>query len=234
MSVYSCFDNVIGISRKADLCVDTSFADGSSSGLYIDELPGMALSILNSTGGNATLLEKMENARENAINAFKIDALREILKTKEPTRMKFIGDIGAKAFTTTMSSDTYHGLRMYSDINGGSFTLRGITLILNVTEAVTLNIWSGQDEEDGGALLYTYNLTSLANRPKYNAITPLELTLNGNYYFLITTTGLPYNNKLCCNCNGHKWCFNRPGAGALRAPDGAAQLGLRRRAGGGA
>lgn len=208
MSIYSCFNNVIGTSRKEDLCVDHTYGYTSDSGLYIDELPGMSLRILNSVGGNADLIEKIENAKENAINAFKVDAIKEILKTKEPARLKFIGDVGGKSFTTTMSSQTYHGLRMYSDINGGSFTLRGITLILNVTEAVTLNIWSGEDEEDGAVLLYTYNLTSLAGRPKYNAITPLELTLDGNYYFLYTTTGQPYNNKLTCNCNGHKWCFN--------------------------
>jgi len=207
MSVFSCFDGVIGLSRKEDLCTDTD-AYSSESGMYLDELQGMSLRILNSAGGNSTLLEKMENARENAINAFKIDALQEILKTKEYQRMKFIGDIGGKSFTTKMSSQTYHGLRMYSDITGGSFTLRGITLILDVTEAVTLNIYSGEDEEDGGAALYTYALTSLANRPKYNAITPVELSLKGNYYFLYTTTGQPYNNKLGCNCNGTKWCFN--------------------------
>jgi hypothetical protein len=208
MSVYSCLAEIIGISRKTDLCVPTSYVDNSQSGLYLDELQGLGLRILNSTGGNATLLEKMENAKENAINAFKIDAIKEILKTKEPARLKFFGDIGGKSFTTKMSDQTYHGLRMYSDVNGGSFTLRGITLILDVTEAVTLNIWSGEDEEDGGALLHTLNLTSLANKPKYNAITPIELPLDGNLYFLYTTTGLPYNNKLGCNCNGMKWCFN--------------------------
>lgn len=208
MSIYSCFDGVIGLSRKEDLCVDTSYADTSDSGLYLDELPGMALRILNSVGGNTTLLEKMENARENAINAFKIDALKEIMKTKEPARKKFIGDIGAKQFTTTMTADTYHGLRMYSDIIGGSFTLRAITLILSVTENITLNIYSGEDEEDGAAALYSYALTSLAGRPKYNAITPVELSLDGNYYFVYSTTGQPYNNKLTCNCGGHKWCFN--------------------------
>ena len=208
MSIYSCLSDIIGVSRKADLCVDTSFADDSKSGLYLDELQGLALRIVDSAKGNYTLLEKMENARENAINAFKVDAIKEILKTKEPSRLKFFGDIGGKSFTTKMSAETFHGIRMYSDIIGGTFTLRGITLILDVTEAVTLNIWSGQDEEDGAALLYTYNLTSLANRPKYNAITPVELPLDGNYYFVYTTTGQPYNNKLTCNCGGVKWCFN--------------------------
>jgi len=207
MSIFSCFDNVIGISRKADLCTDTD-AYVSESGLYIDELQGMALRILNSTGGNATLLEKMEAARENAINAFKVDALSEILKTKEPARSKFNGDIGSKSFTSKLSDADYYGLRMYSDVYGGSFTLRGVTLILDTTEAVNLLIYSGEDEEDGANPLYTIALTSLAGRPKYNAITPIQLPLDGDYYFLYQTTGLAYNNKLTCNCGGFKWCFN--------------------------
>lgn len=207
MSIFSCFDNVIGISRKADLCTDTGVYE-SESGLYLDELQGMSLRILNSAGGNVSLLEKMENARENGINAFKVDVMSEILKTKEPARKKFIGNIGGKSFTTKLSDDTYHGIRLYSDIYGGSFTLRGVTLMLDVTEAVTLEIYSGETDEDGAAALHTIALTSLANRPRYNAITPIELNLTGNYYFLYTTTGLPYNNSLTCNCGSFKWCFD--------------------------
>jgi hypothetical protein len=210
MSVYSCLREIVGFTRETDSCVsgyDPSYSD-SDSGLFIDELPGMGLRILNSTGGHYDIWEKMTNASENAINAFKIEVLKEILKTKEPARPKFKGDIGEKSYTTTLSSDTYHGLRLYSDINGGSFTLRGITLLLNVSGAITLTIWRGEDEEEGATALYTYNLTSVADRPKYNAITPIELTLDGNYYFLYTTTGLPLNNKLGCNCGGYKWCFD--------------------------
>ena len=207
MSIFSCFDGVIGISRKADLCTDTD-EYSSKSGLYLDELQGMGLRTLSPAGGNATLLEKMENARENGINAFKIDVMTEILKTKEPARKKFVGNIGGKSFTSKLSDDTYHGLRLYSDIFGGSFTLRGVTLILDVTEAVTLEIYSGETDEDGATALHTIALTSLAGRPKYNAITPIELNLLGNYYFLYTTTGLPYNNNLTCNCGSYKWCFD--------------------------
>ena len=200
MSIFSCFDNVIGVSRKADLCVDDAYVDNSDSGLYIDELPGMSLRILNATGGNTFLLEKMANAKENSINAFKVDVLREILKTKEPARSKFIGDIGGKSFTSKLASDTYHGLRMYSDIKGGTFTLRGITLILDTAyvlpATVTLQIFSGDDDEDGGSELTHIHLNSLAGRPKYNAITPIQLPLDGDLYFLYQAAGLPYNNKL--------------------------------------
>jgi hypothetical protein len=218
MSVPICFDEIIGLTRKEDICLDGYLSDYSvsDSGLYIDELQGMSLRILNSTGGNYDIWEKMTNAKENAISAFKVDVMQEIFKTKEPAHKRFIGDIGGKSFTAKLSGDTYQGLRMYSDIYGGSYTLRGFTFILDTTEAITLKIFTGEDDETGANPIYTIvhnsvgtDLMSLAGRPKYNAITPIELPLIGDYYFLIeNATGVPYNNKLTCNCGGHKWCFN--------------------------
>jgi hypothetical protein len=210
MSIYSCFSGVVGFTRKEDICVDdyvSSYSD-SDSGLFIDELPGMALRILNSTGGSYGIWEKMDHARENAINAFKIDVLSEILKLKEPARKNFIGNIGGKSFTSALTPDTYHGLRMYSEITGGTFTLRGVTLILNVTEAVNLLIYTGENDEDGATPIHTIPISSLAGRSKYNLVTPVQLPLSGNLYFLFQTTGLPYNNTLTCNCGGFRWCFN--------------------------
>jgi hypothetical protein len=218
MSVPLCFESIIGFTREEDDCVAgylPEYSD-SDSGLFIDELQGMSLRILNSTKGNAGIWEKMSNATQNAIAAFKVDVMQEILKTKEPARDKFWGDIGSKPFTTKMSADTYHGLRMYSDIIGGSYTLRGVTFILDKTENMTLKIFTGQNDEDGALPIYTITtnkagglLTSLANRPHYNEITPIQLSLTGDYYFLYeTATGVPYNNKLTCNCGGVKWCFN--------------------------
>lgn len=211
MSLPLCFENIIGITRKADLCVGTSYADTSESGLYLDEIQGLPLRTVNASGGNFTLLEKMANAKENAINTFKIDVLAEILKTKEPARKKFYGDIGGKSFTSKLTGYDYHGLRLYSDIIGGAFTLRGVTVILDTAEAITLEIWTGDDDETGGAAIKTIVLgNTLAGRPKYFAITPYEMSLTGDYYFLYQTAGgVPYNNKLTCNCGGFKWCFDK-------------------------
>ena len=210
MSIYTCLHDVIGFTRSEDTCVDDYDASYSvsDSGLYIDELPSMNLRILNSTGGSYGIWDKMTNARENAINALKIDAMREVLKYKEPARQRFIGAIGGKSFSSVLSSDTYHGLRMYSDIVGGTFILRGVTVILSVTEALTLDVYTGETDEDGAAAIESIALTSLAGRPKYNAVTPIEFDLEGNLYFLYTTTGVPYNNKLTCNCGGYKWVFD--------------------------
>lgn len=205
MSIPTCFQEVIGFTRSEDVCVDGYLSEYSTSdsGLYIDELQGLNLRILNSTGGSYGIWDKMNNALENAISSFKVDVLKEILKTKEPARANFIGNIGGKSFTTKLPSKTYHGLRMYSDIYGGSYTLRGVTIILDTTGPVNLLIY------DEYSLLHTVAITSVAGQPKYTAITPIQLSLVGNYYFLFTgASGLPYNNKLTCNCGGHKWCFN--------------------------
>jgi hypothetical protein len=208
MSANLCFDYLIGYSRKEDLCVSEDWDDlyaVSESGLYVDELPGMPQRFIDSLGGNYDIWEKMANAKENAINAFKIDVISEIYKYKEPSRQRFYGDIGRKSFTTKLTHYDTRGLRMYSDIIGGSYALFGVSFILDITGAVDFSIL-----DENYDVIYSTLLLAQAGRVKYNLLpTPITLPLNGNYYFLYdSTTSLPYNNELTCHCGGWKWCFN--------------------------
>ncbi len=203
MSVPVCFEEIIGLTRTIDACSDLYNISTSDSGLFLDELPGLSLKILSATDNSTTIMEKYERAKETAINSFKTDALQAIFKYNEPRRQRFSGDIGGKCFTRLLDSNTYYGLRMFSDIRGATFTLRGVSLILNTTEAVNLQIYDDYD------LLYTFPLTSQAGRPHRTDIAALELELNTNYYFLISPAGLPYSNKLTCGCGGYHWCFNQ-------------------------
>lgn len=204
MSINPCFQYIFGFTRSEDQCVndyDASYSL-SDSGLYMDELQGTSLRILDAVGGKDSIWEMMERARQNGINAFKTDIFAELLKYNEYRREKFTGEIGHRRFTQVISKTTYHGMRIYSDIRGGVFTLRGVTLNLNSTEAVNLLIY------DDFELLHTVALTSSAAKPQYNAITPIDLDLNGNYYFIYAPVGTPYNNKMTCGCGGYRWCFN--------------------------
>ncbi len=205
MSVNSCFASVIGLARNQDLCVsgwDAGFAV-SDSGLFLADLQGLSLKILDSAKDGKTLWTMMDNARMNGINKFKADIQTEIMKYNQYRRQNFTGDIGYRRFTQSITKDTYHGLRMYSNIRGGVFVLREVTLNLNSTEAVNLAIY------DDFELLYTVALTSEANKPKKTTLaTPIELDLNGNYYFIYAPVGTPQNNKMTCGCGGYHWCFN--------------------------
>jgi hypothetical protein len=204
MSVNGCFSQIIGFSRSEDICVDdwdASYAL-SDSGLYIDELQGMSLRILDAVGGKDSIWSMMDRARTNGINTFKTDIFTELLKYNEYRREKFTGEIGHRRFTSVITKHIYHGMRFYSNIRGGVFTLRGVTLNLNSTENVNLLIY------DDFTLLHTIAISSTAGQPKYNAITPIDLELNGNYYFIYAPIGTPYNNKMTCGCGGYRWCFN--------------------------
>lgn len=204
MSQPACFDSIFGFSRSSDSCVDgwdPSYAL-SESGNYLDELPGMSLRILDAVGGKDSIWELMINARQNGINTFKADIFSELMKYNEYRREKFQGEIGHRRFTQVITKDTYHGMRLFSDIRGGVFTLRGVTLNLNTTENVNLMIYDDFD------LLHTVAILSEAGKPKLTSITPIELTLNGNYYFIYEPVGTPYNNKMTCGCGGYRWCFN--------------------------
>jgi hypothetical protein len=61
---------------------------------------------------------------------------------------------------------------------------------------------------DDFELLHTVQISSVAGKPHYTAITPISLDLNGNYYFIYSPIGSPYNNKMTCGCGGYHWCFN--------------------------
>ena len=199
-----CLENVIGFTRQECECIGDYETDysASDSGLFVDELQGMSLRILDSFGACPYLWEKMTNARLNAINAFKTDIMIEILKYKEPIRTRFTGDIGYKQSKALVGAvNDYYGLRMYSDVRGGTFTLRSITVMLNTTEALNLYIY---DEYD---LLYTIPITSQADRPKTTDIVPIEFALDRNYYFLIDPVGTPYSTRLTCGCGTYHWCF---------------------------
>lgn len=204
MSVNLCYTDIFGFSRNEDLCVndwDPSYAN-SASGLYMDELQGMSLRILNAVGGKNDIWTMMDNARTNGINTFKTDIFQELLKYNEYRREKFTGEVGHRRFTQVITKDTYHGMRIFSEIRGGVFTLRGVTLNLNSTENIDLYIY------DDFELLHTVTISSEAGKPKYTAITPIDLSLNGNYYFIYSPVGTPYNNKMTCGCGGFRWCFN--------------------------
>lgn len=208
MSLYSCLQNVIGFAPANCECIDdfTQEYAISDSGLYVTELQGMSLRILDSLGGCEDLWQKMTRARENAINAFRVDLAMAMTKYKEPIRGGFSGAIGGKyigsKFIATDASN-YYGLRMYSDIMAGTFTLTGVSLILNSTETVDLEIY------DDFQLLTAIPVSSQANRVHFNDLNPpLQINLDGNYYFLIRPVGRAMRNRLTCGCGGYRWCFD--------------------------
>lgn len=210
----NCWNNIVGITRS-DLCVDTSERpadyDISLSGLYLDELKGMNLKFVEDTG--YSLWGKITNAYENAIRAFKIDVISEILKNHKTRYDPFIGNIGSQRFTRSLAlTDSYAGIRMYcNDIKGAFFTLKSIGVLMNKTETFDIDIYDNLSDD----ILHKIEVNSIANKISItNLATPIDLQLsddnydNMEYFFLYNRgTKQPKDNKPTCGCGGVNWCF---------------------------
>lgn len=215
----SCWDNIIGITRKEDFCIDDVDRpvdyNISKSGLYIDELKGINLRFVQDLGtqnSSDDLWTKIERAKENAIRTFQMDILSEIRKLNSPRIDLFKGNIGSQKYTRNLAlTQTYAGVRMYCNaIRGGYFHLTGINTIFATTGAISISLYSNLSPDP----IETFTLNTIANRVESNA---LNITLplwndeydNLEYYFIYEPTQTPKDNQPTCGCGGVQWCFNR-------------------------
>lgn len=210
----NCWDNIVGFTRSENCVYDydrPSDYNVSLSGLYLDELKGMNLQFIEDTGQE--LWVKLSNAYENAVRAFKIDVMSEILKNHKPRYENFIGNIGSQRFTRNLAlNKQYAGIRMYcNDIKGAFFTLKAIGVLMDKSETFNIDIYDNLSETP----IDTIEVTSIANQLNItNLATPLELQLsdanwdNLEYFFLYERgTKQPKDNKPTCGCGGVHWCF---------------------------
>jgi hypothetical protein len=210
-----CWANIVGYTRLEE-CVDDINRpidfDVSLSGIYLDELRGINLNMIEDTGGELWI--KLRNAYENAIRTFKVDVFSEILKNHKNKYDNFVGNIGSQRFKNSLSlTKNYAGIRMYcNDIKGGYFTLKAIGVLMDKTETFDIDIFDNLTDEP----IETIEVNSIENKISIkNLDTPIVLQLsNDNYdnmeYFFLYNRGVkqPKNNKPTCSCGDVRWCFN--------------------------
>lgn len=217
MSVTNCFSGIIGITRKQDTCLEEMPPEyfESKSEIYIDELKGLNLRIIDDSKANKELFDLIDNSLLNAINVVKNDILQEVLKYNQHAQESYNGRIGSQKYTSNLTlSKTYSGVSMYcKDIKDGFFRLKKVGALFTTTGNITVYIYNNLVEE----ALYTVDIQSIAN--KYTETTldaVIELPLSSDeidnieYSFVYTVSGLtPKNNQVTCGCAGKRWCFDR-------------------------
>jgi len=237
----SCFSGIIGLSRTDCECVEDRpvGANVSESGLFLDELPGMNLRLINATQdcGSDGIWTKMERAVENAVDETVTELMACIAANTDPRRPIGTSQIGEDK-KATQSSHTlrhaYHGLTVQTAfVRGGTFKVTGIGTAFKPTvgmpATITLHVYD-RLENLGNTPLATYAVPIEGNRTKWTDIEPLVLdmehpgSLHPRYFFVFE----PYagaqamNAAVSCNCGGFKpyWdtgapqYMGRPGNGA--------------------
>ncbi len=217
MSVINCWDNIVGITREPDACVDHGYVpvnyDLSLSGLYLDELQGINLELVY--GVDEDIWDLIDRAYQNAVRTFKMDVMGAILQTHKQKYDTFHGNIGSQRYKNNLNiTYPFAGVRMYcNDVKAASFKLSAIGVIMNQTDSFNIEIYNNLETD----ALYIIPVTSVANKYTVTSLTNIiELPLsdanwdNLEYYFIYTRgTKQPKDNQTTCGCGGVTWCFNR-------------------------
>lgn len=238
ISIYDCYDYIVGLSRTECTCQDPKgdFSldyNTSYSGLYIDELePLNVLSGLERCEDD--VWEIMDRARENAIKSFVSDATRELLKNNQLRAQPYSGVIGRRTNTQDRSlSTTYAGVHIVCKrIVGGQLTINNLDLCFNYTGNIAIylldnldnttianSIWNNTAAvtEDTWTRIPVQTIPAPGEDPEDLVLPLWDDRVDNVEYFLIyqrtqfDASGQPRNNDLC-DRNNRVLCFcpNRP------------------------
>ena len=207
--IQSCLENAIGLSQTDCGCYDNDKPvdyNVSDSGLYLDEIDGLPLNLINSaadcTSGSAW--DIMERGRRDAIILLKGDvniALSKSVVLSRPFFNGLIGEPNPKGYNDP--SGQYCGLTFLSDgIPSGTLRIKKIRLAINTTVAKTVYLYSSLQDAPLGS--YVINC-SQNNYSEVSVDITLPLT-NGTgsgvrYWLVYDKTGIkPMQTKLTCGC----------------------------------
>jgi hypothetical protein len=215
-----CFENIVGLSRTDCECVEDRPVDAgvSESGLYIDDLPGLDLLMLNASSkcGQGTLWDMLDRARSEAIEQTKNELAKCINANTDQDRQLGESIIGSdKKATSTSQTLRYplHGMTLQTaKVKGGYFAVTAIGVGLkgdSLPATIDLNVWTRPVDEP--ASLQTITLPVTNNRIVWTTLpTPLELSTealgasNPRYWFTYAppTGAKALNTMINCGCGG--------------------------------
>jgi len=209
-----CYEYIVGLSRTNCECYDIpGDAETSLSGLYIDELTGLAfLKAITDCENNADVFNLIDRARQVAVTNFQADTNALLMKSHKLRRQNYKGAIGRAISKNNPSLTTgqYYGIRIYcANVKSGVLRLTSIGALFSLTDSITVYIYNNL-----GDLIDTVTVNTEANKHKQTPV-DIELPMHSDYvenlqYFLFYQLGAntPKGNDLKCNCGGFKAVFN--------------------------
>lgn len=229
MSTYACFENIIGLSRRDCECVEPRPVDTgvSESGLYLDELPGLNLRLLEGAAdcGDEGLWAKMERARENAIEEVSADlaaCINANTDNARPPGTSIIGQDKNAARTSVKLNYAWHGVTLQLPIvRGGTYEIMAIGTAfkaVNNTGSVQIDFYE-RFELSGSAIASVVVPTTPDRVVWTDLVEPISLPMDAEtsihprYWALYQPNGMQaMNTEINCGCAGYKpyWSYNNP------------------------
>lgn len=183
----------------------------SDSGLYLDKVDGLNLDIMKAVNdcSNGSLWDLMDQARTEAILAFRTDFFAALSAQTRPSVSYFQGLIGQPDFQRTLNYvNAMLGDRFYGNgMRGGIMTIKRIGLAFEKDSTFNLGIYNQYSDTE----LYIIPVDSKANKMHWNTLAvPIELPMadaDAPYYiydFLYAwdPANNPKDNRVNCGCGG--------------------------------
>jgi hypothetical protein len=155
MSLYTCLETVVGLSRTACACWDTGKPvdfNTSESGLFVSDLVPLQMANSAADCEQGGVWDIMQTARTNAINTFLAELPATLNKNWTPTLTPFLGWAGSNKFNSSLSvlqNGNFVGLRLVPhQIKGGVIILRSVELALEglaFPAVVNVQVYSNRD-----------------------------------------------------------------------------------------
>ncbi len=222
-----CYENIIGLSRTTCNCPPTPPVgyDLSTSGLFMDELEGMFLDMVQAAKdcNKGNLWEIMAWAREEAIGAFKSELRACITGNTLFQRPYFSGTVGdaPSKQDETQTGKTFAG-QAWNLVNsrGAVLKIKRIGAAFNATTAGGMTLYIHDDLD--ASPLYTIPLDTTANQLKWNATSGIEIPLSiiekpfKTLYFVyaVNPALVPKKASVTCGCGSlgsvNLWSWSNP------------------------
>lgn len=204
-----CLDKLVGLSRTECECIkiDSELRE-SKYNLFVDELEGIDLELINnSLGCGEELEDNFEKMYETATSFFETDLQVELGLHYKQRHSPYTGRIGEQKYSGALNvTESLLGLKLSTKkITGATAVINQILLYFNNTGQINLKVYQGKD-----VLLKEYTGINVVNgTTTFNLPEPLVLPLttyghSEEYYFVYELPpGLkPMNNETKCGCHG--------------------------------
>jgi hypothetical protein len=221
----NCLTDIVGVTTNESDCITQGLDDAqkaqlkkSTSGLYLDDLPGgVHMKALRTSDATKGFYPMATGALANAAKLLENDLIVALNGKYQKGRKNFLGQIGRMSFAQTLNTTAnLQGMRIRPvDYNDGVITLSRITLIVQLSATFNIYVAKALYKQTTAEVIGTYPITTVANA--YTSIfieqtaggLKLPLVQNGELYeywiyYDKTEAGgaLPKDNKIACSTCG--------------------------------
>lgn len=220
-----CLTGIVGVLKDPTPIITSGLSEGqitalqvSTSGLYLDELPGgVHMKALKYSDATKPFSDMSLAALNLACRNLESDLIVALTEKYQKSRKNFQGQIGQMSYATTLAvSKRYQYVRISPiDYIDGVLTITRFNLMFNGTGTIVLKLLEVPSDSVMGTEIKSYSIDVVANQFKTVDLTgedilKLPLVKDGyavEYWFYYDTEGVnasPKDMKLSCQTCGVK------------------------------